>query len=172
MGIPPVSSSSFCTAPAASCIADTFLYIGSDIDVSILTHMQPQETRAIFVDNFQAADRLGPNTEWLHEHMHDERAAYRQTSAFLRPLDKRNASQIQLLQKLVLGRLKWVPGVQAARVLSDRHLEYSFTLFGIGRSLSFVIAEAIFEAGLSRRCRFDGIRLSTLAFPGKQPVLP
>ena len=87
----------------SQCTADTFVYIGADIDVQMLSHLLPWETRAVFVDPF--VQSLQSVSYYTRNHRKDPRPAYRQTSTALRPWRGR-AADVLMLRKLLRNRLR------------------------------------------------------------------
>ena len=146
---------------------DTFLYMGSDVDVSLLRLLQPWETRAVFYDTFLAPGEnlpIHPFEAYAKAHRFDSRRSHRETTLPLRPVN--NSSARRRLGELVLRRLhdEERNNISDARMLGDAQaLRFRFLLNGVRRTLRLYIDNG-FVGYLDHLHR-----LSTYATPGNVP---
>lgn len=93
-----------CSRRGCASKPNLFVYLGSDVDVQLLRAALPGETRALFVDALEQGreHQLEP---YRREHEHDERKAYRQSTAAMRPFVD-DARHWTLLHRLIDGRLR------------------------------------------------------------------
>ena len=150
-------------AKARPCRATQFLYVGSDIDVSLLRFMQPWETSAIYWDDFRA-----PGTMHYRGHPPNTSDGLDLTTENLRPLQRRDAQQVQRLERLILRQLNEVEEITAARKAA--RMRFSFFLHGIMRSLHFRLSPITYPTvqalGYYMKTHLN---VSTIAYVGYQP---
>ena len=99
----------------------TLVYYGADIDLNVLHHLGPNETRAVFIDNFHNGTNV-LNDEWDATHKHETREYFRMTSRPLRPWRGTDA-QLSYLRHLVTGRLR---DLRFADVQAREGLRFAF----------------------------------------------
>ena len=153
-----------CTRPPRQCRPRVFLYVGSDVDVSLLRYLQPWETLAVFWDDFSAPDL--DFSGWTRAHSDDSRSSYRTTTAALRPYDPNR--HMEAMASLVLGRLHDTSGIEDARRTGN--LSFKFELGGKRRRL-LLRTEPLNQMTLSKWRPRIVSTLSTVGyFPGPEIV--
>lgn len=123
----------------ANCDApDTMMYVGADLDVQALNMLQPEETRAVFLDPLTKI--TGGLSDYAKLHRNDVRAAYARTSSLVRPY---NATRVSTLGELLLSRLHSEFGPAAHRVehgdraTAGHRLSFKFRMAERSRRLDY-----------------------------------
>ena len=158
-----------CSISNATCGANTFLYLMSDIDVSMLRLLAPHETHAIFWDNFMEPDFSF--IPYRDAHAEDTRPSYRETTEALRPLDPHNESAVSALGSLVHRRL--LDTTPLLHVRRTGWLSFEFELHQIPRRLVYILNSAgkshVFARIYANSARY-GRHISTVAAAGNELV--
>jgi hypothetical protein len=148
------------------CRFDTFLYLGSDVDVMLLRYMLPWERRAIFVDTFAPFE-----THWLSTfrltHRADHRRSFHSDSGALRPWHH-DASHNRRLAIMLLARMLDAPETFARPRIERFHPPVlSFVLDKQERTLRFRLAD------VEDRALYAALRgrVSTVASFGGPPLV-
>lgn len=118
--------------------ADAFLYLGSDIDVSLLRFMEPWETSAYFWDDMEAHSEYSYSA-FSSDHEQDPRPSYRETTAPLRPLNTSDSTAVARFSSLVQRRLAETGPFSAVQPHPSDPLAWHFTFEGVRRSLNFIV---------------------------------
>mmetsp|Transcript_45404 Transcript_45404/g.119231 ORF Transcript_45404/g.119231 Transcript_45404/m.119231 type:complete len:309 (-) Transcript_45404:45-971(-) len=151
---------------------DTLLYIGADLDVYMLTLMQPWETTAVYFDKLESEPKGEELTlMYEREHRKDPRPAWRTSSYAFRPCRYRACAEP--LTRVLHDRMVQEPSL-FAQVRVDGNMSISFELQrqrGIARSLRYVVGWHGTLKRWSMMAEFRG-RVSTLAAPGAALNLP
>jgi hypothetical protein len=118
--------------------ADTFLYLGSDIDVQMLRLLQPSETNVIFWDTMKQEGLEAWFAEYDKDWRDDTRRSYKETSLPLRPLDRSNPAAIHRFGELVLRRMRETEAISNVTANLPQ-LRFNFVLHGRRRRLRYVL---------------------------------
>ena len=155
----------WCNASRESHESTTFVYLGSDVDMTLLHLLQPFETRVIYWDNF------GPINydygAWDSAHANDTRLSYRQTTQSMRPLNASSSAERMRLGNLAYRRLLDEQNANLTSVQRVAPLLFQFMLHGIRRKLSFLFYSVVHENNIVRfRLKKQVSAVSTIATPG------
>jgi hypothetical protein len=150
----------------------TFLYGGSDIDVSMLAWLHPWETTVVFWDTFYAMD---PSVfePWLEKHGNSLRMSHRTTTQSVRPLDPGNQTALRLIHDLLLRRLEDEPSISA--VAANSLLHFNFVIDSVQRKLRVFYKPRLDGKYMHdlRRSPFPGVSfdsVTTVACAGASPL--
>lgn len=130
----------------ASANADTFLYLGSDLDVQALLWLAPSETHAVFLDNFGSVSDSGTGESGMTRHQFsryeeqhqsgsESRASYREHSGILREMPRGSRAREEKLSTMMESRLRDTPDFSMVRRVST--LKWSFEYANVSRTLRF-----------------------------------
>ncbi len=112
-----------------------FLYIGSDVDVSMLRLIEPHEKTIIFIDTLSNTD---------YKRFRDLNLTFSDTSLHVRRT-KNRSQKIKLLKNLISRRIMTQLGAQiiSSKILSHTHLQIKCVIYNIHRIFNFYMRSAL-----------------------------
>ena len=146
----------------------TFVYLGSDVDMTLLHLLQPFETRVRYWGTFGPPDY--DYGAWDRAHANDTRLSYRQTTQSMRPLNASSSAERLRLGDLAYARLLDEQSPNLTDVQRVAPLEFRFRLDGIKRELNFILYSMSVVSSARFRRNEQMSTVSTIAVSGLQGI--